>query len=191
LRGVGAWVGPVFVVRASEIDAGGSDPQELELTFGHIIGLSLGLMRLDFAPSVRQPSAARVVIASCLATVGSLVADALLVVVGTTLFPATRDYGHFHFSDYAKLTVVGVLVACIAWPVVTRLTSRPRSAFFRSAVVVTMVLFLPDLYLLYKGQRVDAVGVLMCMHVAIAIVVYNALVRIAPAGSAASQVLVS
>ena len=46
-------------------------------------------------------------------------ADAILVIFGEAIFPATRGYQHFRFSDYATLTIIGVLIACVAWPVVT------------------------------------------------------------------------
>jgi hypothetical protein len=65
--------------------------------------------------------------------------------------------------------------------VVARLSSAPRWLFFRLAILVTLVLWLPDLYILYKGQPSEAVAVLMVMHVAIALVTYNLLVRAAPA----------
>ena len=60
------------------------------------------------------------------------------------------------------------------------ITSAPRWLFFRLAILVTVVLFLPDVYLLYKGQPGDAVAVLIVMHVAIALVAYNVLVHGAP-----------
>jgi hypothetical protein len=52
--------------------------------------------------------------------------------------------------------------------------------FFRMAILVTLVLWLPDLYILHQGQSGKAVEVLMSMHLAIALVTYNALARIAP-----------
>jgi hypothetical protein len=140
---------------------------------------ALGLVRVDFAPARQQPSAARVVVASVLSVAGSLAADAVLVVIGTAIFPSTKGYVHFQFSDYAKLTVIGVVIACLAWPIVTRITSEPRWLFFRMAIAVTLVLWLPDLYILVKGQPARAVAVLMVMHLAIAVVTYNCLVRIA------------
>jgi len=76
--------------------------------------------------------------------------------------------------------VIGVLIACAAWPVTTRITSQPRWMFFRMAVLVTLVLWLPDVYILMKGQPGKAVAVLFVMHLAIALVTYNALVRLAP-----------
>ena len=87
---------------------------------------------------------------------------------------------HFRFSDYGKLTVIGVVIACVAWPIVTRVCAAPSWLFFRLAILVTLVLLLPDFYILYKGQPGDAVGVLMLMHVAIGVVTYNLLVRVAP-----------
>ena len=99
------------------------------------------------------------------------------------MFPSTKGYVHFQFGDYAKLTVVGVIIACAGWPVVTRFSGAPRWVFLRLAVLVTIVLLLPDLYILHQGQPGSAVGVLMVMHLAIALVTYNLLVRAAPAGA--------
>ena len=141
---------------------------------------TLSLVRVDFAPARQQPSAARVIAASVLSIAGSLAADALLVVIGTAIFPSTKGYVHFQFSDYAKLTVIGVVIACLAWPVVTRISSDPRWLFFRMAIAVTLVLWLPDLYILAKGQPPRAVAVLFVMHLAIAVVTYSCLVQIAP-----------
>jgi len=50
----------------------------------------------------------------------------------------------------------------------------------RLAVLVTLVLLLPDVWILLNGEALKAVAVLMVMHLAIAVVTYNALVRIAP-----------
>ena len=102
-----------------------------------------------------------------------------LVFIGTRLFPSTKGYVHFQFHDYAKLTVIGVLIACAAWPVVTRISSAPRWLFLRMAILVTLVLWLPDLYILHGGAPLRAVAVLMVMHLAIALVTYNCLVHIA------------
>jgi hypothetical protein len=140
----------------------------------------LGVIKVDFAPKQRQPSTARVVLATVVALIGSLAADAVLVALGEAVFPTTKGYAHFQFSDYSKLTIIGVIIACAAWPIVTRITSAPRWLFFRLAIAVTFVLFLPDFYILKQGQPAKAVAVLLCMHVAIAVVTYNALVRLAP-----------
>ena len=139
------------------------------------------LARVDFAPQHRQPSAGRVLLATVASVAGSLAADAILVAAGKAVFPSTKGFVHFQFSDYAKLTVIGVVVACVAWPIVTRISSAPRWLFFRLAVLVTLVLLLPDLYILHMGEPVKGVAVLMVMHVTIALVTYNLLVHLAPA----------
>lgn len=141
---------------------------------------ALAMVKIDFAPQHKQPVAAGVILATIVAIAGSLAIDAILVAIGTKIFPSTVGYTHFRFSDYAKLTVIGVLIACAAWPVVTRISSDPRWVFVRMAIVVTLVLLLPDLYILAKGQPAKAVAVLMVMHLAIGVVTYNALVHLAP-----------
>jgi hypothetical protein len=114
--------------------------------------------------------------------VGSVLADALIVAVATGVMPSTKGYVHFRFTDYTKLTVVGVVIACVAWPIVTRISSQPRWLFFRLAILVTLVLFLPDLWIYLNGAPGKAVDALLVMHVAIALVTYNALVHLAPVG---------
>ena len=140
----------------------------------------LSWARIDFSPPHRPPAWWRVALATVLAIAGSLAADAALVAIGTHLFPATNGYVHFQFDDYAKLTVIGVLIACAAWPIVARVSSAPRWLFFRLAIAVTLVLFLPDVYIWHQGQSAQAVAVLMAMHVAIALITYNLLVHLAP-----------
>lgn len=156
-----------------------------------LIDRALRLARVDFTLAHRQPATTRVVTALVVAVTGSLAADAILVVIGEAVFPSTKGYVHFQFSDYAKLTVIGVIIACLAWPIVTRISSVPRWLFFRLAILVTLALWLPDLWILLRGAPVKAVAVLVVMHLAIALVTYNALVHIAkiepaarPGGSA-------
>jgi len=140
-------------------------------------GTALGL---DARPGKPQPSNPMVAVATAVSLAGSLAIDVLLVHLGVVLFPSIKGNTHLRFSDYAVLTIVGVVIACCAWPVTTRITTAPRRLFLRLAVLVTLFLWLPDLWLLLRHQPVDVVGVLMTMHLAIALVTYNALVRIAP-----------
>jgi hypothetical protein len=140
---------------------------------------ALRMLHVDFTPSGQQPSAGSLLVATVAAVAGSLAADALLVVIGQAAFPSTRGYAHFQFSDYSKLTVIGVIIACLAWPVVTRISSAPRWLFLRMAVAVTLVLWIPDVLILAQGQPPRAVAVLFVMHLAIAVVTYNCLVRLA------------
>jgi Family of unknown function (DUF6069) len=143
---------------------------------------ALRLVRVDLAPRHRQPSVFMVAVATVASLVGSLLVDAALVAIGTAVFPSTKGFVHFRFSDYAKLTVIGVVVACIAWPIVTRISSAPRWLYLRLAVVVTLILLVPDVWILLHGEPANAVAVLMTMHVAIAVVTYNCMVRGARVG---------
>ena len=148
---------------------------------------ALTFSKIDVAPAHRPPSAGRVVLSTVLSIGGSLLINALLVSVGTALISSTKGYAHFQFSDYAKLTVIGVLIACAAWPVVTRVSSSPRWLFLRLAILVTLVLCAPDLWLLARGQPADAVAMLLTMHLAVALVTYNVLVHVSPVRPAAGQ----
>jgi Family of unknown function (DUF6069) len=147
---------------------------------GHMLDQVTSLARLDFSPPHRQPAAGRVVLATVASVAGSLAADAILVVIGQVLFPHTKGYAHFQFADYAKLTVIGVIIAGLAWPAVVRLTADPRWVYRILAVLVTVVLLLPDLYIWWTGQPGRAVLVLVAMHLAIALITYHVMVRIAP-----------
>jgi Family of unknown function (DUF6069) len=140
------------------------------------------LARIDLSPRHEQPQWLRFALASVLSVVGSLLVDMALVAIGKAVFPSTKHFGHFEFHDYARLTVIGVVIACAAWPVVTRITNSPRWMFFRMAVLVTLVLWLPDIYILWQGESPKGVAVLMVMHLAIALVTYNCLVHVAKVG---------
>jgi hypothetical protein len=118
-----------------------------------------------------------------------LLADELLVLAGTAVFPGARGYVHFQFGDYAKLTIIGIVAAGIGWPVVARLTSDPRWVFFRLATAVTAACLLPDLYIWLLGQPGRAVLVLVAMHLAIGLITYNLLVRLAPVRPAPQKIL--
>jgi len=146
-----------------------------------VLNRAMTLARLDLAPPHRTPHPVAVAAGTGLAVGLCLLADALLVVVGTLVFPGIRGYVHFRFEDYAKLTVIGVIIAGLAWPVVVRLTSDPRWVYARLAVLVTAVLLLPDLYIWLTGQPGRAVLVLAAMHLAIALITYHVMVRVAPA----------
>ncbi|MHB1516928.1 MAG: DUF6069 family protein [Acidimicrobiales bacterium] len=128
----------------------------------------------------RGPRRVRFVAASIASVVGSLIACAVLVADGEALFPPIGGFVQFRLYDYGSLTVAGVIVACAAWPIVVRVSSDPRWLFFRLAIFVTLFLFLPDLYILARGASPAAVSVLMTMHLAVALITYNLLVRVAP-----------
>ena len=152
-----------------------------------VMDRAMELARVDLSPRHRGPRAAAVAVATVASLALCLLADWLLAKAAVAVFPATQGYVHFQFSDYAKLTIIGVIIACIGWPVVARVTSDPRWVFFRLAILVTIVLLLPDLYIWVKGQPGQAVLFLACMHLAIAVITYNLLVRVAPVRPAAAH----
>jgi hypothetical protein len=57
-----------------------------------------------------------VVLATVVSLAGSIAVDAALVAIGDAVFPSIKGYVHFRFSDSPKLTVIGVIIACVAWP---------------------------------------------------------------------------
>ena len=145
-----------------------------------VIDRALTWSKIDLAPLHSQPTWRRVALATLLSVALSLAACAVLVVAGEHLWPATKGFVHFQFSDYAKLTILGVLVACAGWPIVSRITSAPRWLFFRLAIVVTLIGWLPDVWIWQQGESASGVAVLAVMHLAIAVLTYNLLVHLAP-----------
>jgi len=139
-------------------------------------------LAIDFEPGP-QPAWWRVIVASVVAIVGSLIADALIAAAAIALWPHLKGYQHFMFADYSKLTVIGIIGAAIGWPIVTRISSRPARLYGILAILVTLVLLLPDVYIAIQGQPIKAVLALVVMHLAIAIVTYFSMVLIAPAGA--------
>jgi len=83
-----------------------------------LVDRGMSMLHLDFAPSSRAPSVVRLALATVLSIGLSLLVDAALVAIGTRVFPATKGYGHFRFHDYARLTIIGIVIACAAWPIV-------------------------------------------------------------------------
>ena len=145
-----------------------------------LIDRTLTIARIDWSPSHRQPSLVRLILATLIAVVCALAADAVIVAIGTHIFPSTVGYGHFKFNDYAKLTIIGVLIGAAGWPVLTHISSAPRWLYGWLTVLISLALFLPDAWLLIHRQPLKAVAVLMVMHVAVATVIYCTMVFVAP-----------
>lgn len=145
-----------------------------------LVKQALTRARLDWTPSDEPASTARAVLASVLSVVAALAFNAGLVRIVTTWSPSLKTYSHFHFVDYGSLTVLGVVGACVAWFVVSRISSSPRWFFARLAVVATIVLLAPDAWIIVGHEPIRAVSTLIAMHVAMALLTYNILVRVAP-----------
>ena len=104
------------------------------------------------------------------------------------MFPATNGYVHFQFADYAKLTVIGVLIAGAG------LAGRgPRELGAALALLPRRhrgdprALPARRLDLAARGSRPRRVAVLLAMHVAIALITYNLLVHLAPVRAPAAR----
>jgi hypothetical protein len=138
------------------------------------------LLHLDFPRGTAQPSPVRWIVATVVALGVSIAACAALAAAGVALVPATAGYEHYRFGDYAKLTTIGVVAAAIGWPIVTLVTTRARRLYLWLAIIVTIVSFAPDLWILRGGQPAPAVADLAVMHVAVGVITYLALVVIAP-----------
>ena len=87
---------------------------------------ALAAGKIDFSPRPKQPTPASLALETPVSLTGSLAADAILVAIGTRIFPATSGYVHFRFSDHGGLTTAAVIIACVAWPVVTRISTAPH-----------------------------------------------------------------
>jgi hypothetical protein len=127
------------------------------------------------------PTHRRVAAAGLAAAVVSLAADLMLATIGQAAFTVPAGFGKFAFATYALLTVLGVAGATAAWAAVTRFSSRPRWLFTRLAALVTALFLIPDFLLLgTSGNPAGPVGILMLMHLAIAVITYAALTELAP-----------
>ncbi len=128
-----------------------------------------------------SPSGVRVAMVTLLAAVACLTINAIIVWLAGAFDPSIAHFSHFRFFDYGTLTVLGVACAGAAWLVATRTVASPQRTFFRVAIVVTLVLWSPDLWLLVRHEPSRAVLTLVIMHAVIAVITYNLLVRVAPA----------
>ena len=129
------------------------------------------------------PSGLRVAVVTAIAAIASVIVNAALVWIAKASDASLQDYSHFRLSDYGTLSVVGVIGAGVAWYIATRYLATPRAIFFRVAVVVTLVLWAPDIWILIKHEPTRAVLFLVLMHLTVALITYNLLVFAAPVGS--------
>jgi hypothetical protein len=149
------------------------------------------VLRLDLPRGGAQPAAWRWILATVLAVGASLLACLGLAYIAVVLYPDLAGYGHFQFGDYSRLTIIGVIGACVGWPVVAWFTTRARRLYLWLAIVVTVVSLAPDAWILHTGQPPAGVATLIAMHFALALITYPAMVFLAPqksSHSAQSQV---
>lgn len=129
------------------------------------------------------PTGLRVATITAISALASIVVNAALVWLATAFDPPLRHFSHFRLWDYGTLTIVGVAAAGAAWYFATRYLVMPRHTFFRVAVVASLVLWLPDLWLYLKHEPTRAVVFLVIMHATVTLITYNFLVFGAPLGA--------
>ena len=137
-------------------------------------------LRLDLPRGAARPSAWRWILGTVAAVGASLLACFALARIAVALSPALAGYGHFQFGDYSKLTIIGVIVACVGWPVVAWFTTSARRLYLWLAIAVTVVSLAPDVWILHLGQPPAGVATLVVMHFALAAITYPAMICVAP-----------
>jgi hypothetical protein len=136
------------------------------------------------APKAAPPAHRRLLAAGLAAAAVSLLADIVLAAIGHAAFTVPASFDKFSFASYSLLTVAGIAGATATWGAVTRLSSRPRWLLTRLAALVSALFLIPDFLLLgTSGNPAGPVMILMLMHLAIAVITYTALIRIAPVRS--------
>jgi hypothetical protein len=144
-------------------------------------------LRLDLPRGTAQPTIWRWIVGTIVAVGASLLACFGLAHLAVVLDPALAGYGHFQFSDYSRLTIIGVIGACVGWPVVSWFTTSARRLYLWLAIVVTVVSLAPDVWILHLGQPAAGVATLVVMHFALAVVTFPCMVFLAPQRSSAKR----
>jgi hypothetical protein len=137
-------------------------------------------LRLDLPRGQAQPLLWRWVIGTVVAVLGSLLVCFALAKLASSADPGIAGYQHFKFSDYSRLTIIGVIAACVGWPLVTLISTSARRIYLWAAIVVVIVSLAPDVWILHLGQPAIGVATLAVMHIGLGVVTYPAMVLIAP-----------
>lgn len=133
------------------------------------------------APDAAPPAHRRVAAAGLAAAAISLAAGAVLAAIGQAAFAVPASYGKFAFTTYAARTALIAAGATATWWGVTRLSSRPKWLMTRLAVLATALFLTPDFLLLgIPGNPTGPVVIVMLMHLALAVITYAALIKVAP-----------
>ncbi|MBW4040745.1 MAG: hypothetical protein HIU86_01270 [Acidobacteria bacterium] len=137
-------------------------------------------LRADLPGVAGTPTLPRFLLAAVLSVLLSLAACAAVAAATVALVPSLSGYGHLAWQDWTKLTVIGIVLASLGWPIAGAIWSRARGPFLILTVLVTVVSLAPDVWILWQGQPAGGVVSLMVMHVAVAVVTYPTLVLVAP-----------
>lgn len=143
---------------------------------------AMELIRLDLRPLRPLPSLGRIALAGLLSALASVVACVIISEAGKALLSPPASFDKFNPPGYIVLTVLGVAAATVGWAILVRMTSQPRWCLKVAAVIVTIVLLLPDVAIL-PHDPTGAVIVLMIEHVVIAVITTWLLLRVSPPGT--------
>jgi hypothetical protein len=122
----------------------------------------------------------RFLLAAVLSVILSLLACAGVAAATIAAVPSLGGYEHLRWPDWTKLTVIGIVLASLGWPLACAIWSRARRPFLILTVLVTVVSLVPDIWILRQGQPAGGVLALVVMHIVVAIVTYPTLVLVAP-----------
>lgn len=149
-----------------------------EPTKPSIVGPSF--LQLDLPRGMAQPALWRWIVGTVVAIAASLLVCWALAKLASAADPNLASYAHFQFSDYSRLTVIGVVGACVGWPIVTWLTASGRRLYLWAAIAAVVVSLAPDAWILYLGQPAGGVATLALMHIGLGAATYLSMVFIAP-----------
>jgi hypothetical protein len=148
---------------------------------GPVVRRIQGLARLDLRPLKPLPSFGRIALAGLLSGVASVVACVILSEAGKTALSPPASFDKFNFPGYVVLTVLGVAAATVGWAILVRMTSQPRWCLEVAAVLVTIVLLVPDVAILPHNPTSDVI-VLMVEHIVVAVITTALLLVVSPPG---------
>lgn len=120
-----------------------------------------------------DPAARSLLTHAVLAIVAAIAGNVVVWWLATTLFDIPDAFPPLAGPGPAVIfTLVGMIGAVIAWRIILGFSSTPDRTFRRTAVVVLLLSFVPDLLLLTEGAAEAVPGVtisgvltLMVMHV--------------------------
>jgi hypothetical protein len=123
----------------------------------------------------------RIVLATALALIVAIPVDLAIEAFVRQAFAVSAQFEPFQ-GTVAPYTVGGLVLAGIAYALVSRLVRDAARVYIRLAIVALVLSWIPDVALLFinePGATVPAVASLMVMHAVAAAIVVTLLVKIA------------
>ena len=126
-------------------------------------------------PRSAAPTSGSLLLAGSVATVAAAVATAAVAAAGRALGVSTDLAGApIPVSGFAVLTVIFAVLGLVIAAALRRFARRPRTAWLRTTVVLTVLSFVPDLL---ADATVATKALLMLTHVVAATIVIPAVAR--------------